>query len=530
MKKIIGFLITKKELSPQVDVFDRRLTIHSFVRGGYRVCMWGIGDIASCVVNDAYALSFPLRDNLLDRNAVIGFDGDVITVENDWLGSIPVFYNTKEKTVSTLSRLCLGDNREIHPEGLANFCEFGYSVFEQTIFADVKFMRYYSALRIADDGITVTYKDDPVLDESFMSQQSDENTVIAQLQKYITDIESCVDGDIVIPTSGGFDSRLLNYFVTDKKRIRSFTYRISADQSRSTEVVHAKKISEIYNTQWKQIELKKYHKYIDQWFALYGFSTHLHGMYHIEFYTSIMRENTFDAPTFLSGIIGDAWAEKGKIDDIADYQDLYKLGYAHGLSLDVKYVCPHNDEMLKRGYYADHAAALRDDRLRTVFAMRTKLMLLSYLLQIPEYFGMPAWTPFLNFDNVRAMLSLPDERRADRQWQRDLFAHVGLDLENMHLSSVKSNKLDYDVAKKATFEPIDVSVMEKYVQAKRLTQINRQLAFISWGERVRDQLLYMPKVGHILKLMGVKNTFLRALYDYYVVKAIEKGIALKNSQ
>jgi hypothetical protein len=524
MNKIIGFLITQEKASPRVDVFDVGLQMVVLKRGAYDIYIWGIGDVASCVINDTYALSFPLHDSVLDRNVLIRFDGDAITVENDWLGSIPVFYNEKEKTVSTLSRLCLGDNREIHPEGLANFCDFGYSVFEQTVFTDVKFMRYYSRLVITDDAITVMYKDDPVLDESFLSQPAEEGAVIAQLQQYITDIESQISGDIIVPTSGGFDSRLLNYLITDKKRICSFTYGITADQSQSTEVVHAKKISEIYHTQWKQIELTSFHDHIDQWFAIHGFSTHLHGMYHIEFYTTIMREHTFYEPSFLSGIIGDAWAEKGKIDDIADYQDIYKLGYAHGMNLDPRYVCPQNDEAIKRKFYAEHANALRDDRLRTVFSMRMKLMLLSYLLQVPEYFGMPAWTPFLNFSTVRAMLSLPDERRADRQWQRDFFARVGLDLENMNLPSVTINRLNYEVAQKTTFEPIDVRVMRAYVDENRLQKINAQLSRLSGYEKIKAQLLYTPKISEILKMMGVQNEFLRAMYDYYVVKAIEKGV------
>ena len=98
-----------------------------------------------------------------------------------------------------------------------------------------------------------------------------------------------------------------------------------------------KKISEIYNTQWEQIELRNFYEYLDQWIELYGISTHTHGMYHIEFYTKIFEKYKFKQPTFLSGIFGDIWAGSINYEDINSFQDIIKLGYTHGLSLDLKF-------------------------------------------------------------------------------------------------------------------------------------------------------------------------------------------------
>lgn len=284
MSKIIGFLITKEKKELDIDFFDVGLKTIELFHSNYYIYLWGVGDIENYKIDDKYSLSFPLYNNLLDRNVFISFENEKITIENDWLGSIPVFYNPKELIVSTLSNFCIKD-KTIHNEGLSNFCEFGYSVFEQTMFEDVKFMRYFSKLIVSDNGINIEYKSDPVLDKEFLSKQTTTEDLVSLMQEYVSDIENNIDGDIVLPTSGGYDSRILNYLVKDKKRIRSFTYGISKDQNKSTEVVHAKKISEIYNTQWEQIELKNFHEYIDKWIKVYGISTHTHGMYHIEFYT-----------------------------------------------------------------------------------------------------------------------------------------------------------------------------------------------------------------------------------------------------
>lgn len=522
MTKIIGFLITKEKNQPKIDFFDVGIKTITIQHNNYNIYLWGIGDIESYKIDDKYSLSFPIHDNLLDRNILISFEDEKIIIENDWLGSIPIFYNKKENIISTLSNLCLKD-KTIHNEGLSNFCEFGYSVFEQTMFKDVKFMRYYSRL-ILSENIEIEYKKDPVLEKSFLESSSSEDEAINLMQKYISDIESKIDGDIVLPTSGGYDSRILNYFIKDKRRIRSFTYGISKDQSQSDEVIHAKKISEIYDTKWEQIELKEFHKYMDEWNDVYGFSTHLHGMYHIEFYTKIIQKYKFDNPTFLSGIFGDIWAGSVNYEDINSYQNIINLGYTHGMNLDLKFLQLNSDNTIKKQVFLENKKYLQNDKIKAVFTIRMKLMLISYLSQIPEYFGMPVWTPFLNFDIVKTTLNISDDRRKNRIWQKEFFEKVGLNLEDMNLKSVKNNKLDYEIGLNANLEKIDIKLMKNYIDEKRLIEINKILSGISTLERIKNQLLYVRKVGGVLRLLGFKNKFLNALHEYYVIKAIERGV------
>ena len=137
---------------------------------------------------------------------------------------------------------------------------------------------------------------------------------------------------------------------------------------------------------------------------------------------------------------------------------------------------------------------------------------------------MPVWTPFLNFEIVKTTLNLSDEKRKNRVWQKDFFRNVSLNLEDMNLKSVKSNKLDYEIAKNATLESIDVGLMKKYVDENRLVDINNILSELSTYEAIQNQLLYVPKIGGILRRLGLKNEYLNALHEYYVIKAIEKGL------
>lgn len=527
MNKIIGFLITKEKIKPHIDFFNIGLQLITLSYESYYIHLWGIGEIENCKINNKYSLSFPLHDSLFDRNVLIYFEDGNIIIENDWLGSVPVFYNEKEQIVSTISNFCI-KNKTVDNEGLAGFCEFGYSVFEHTIFKDIKFMRYYSKLIVSDNIIKVEYKDDPVFEREFLSKVSTTEEVLSKTFEYINNIENCISGEIIIPTSGGYDSRLLNYLIKDKSRIRSFTYGISANQSESFEVVYAKKLSEILGTKWEMIELDGFYKYIDKWFEVYGISTHLHGMYHIEFYSKILERKELIKPTLLSGIFGDVWSGNVNYPDITNPKDLVIAGYTHGLNLNLKYLKVDFSDELKNNFFINNREFLNSDKLKPLVTVRLKIILISYLTKIPEYFGIPTWTPFLNLEIVKAILNLPEKERINRMWQKNLYRKLGINLEEMNLKVRRDNQLDYVVAKeyikKHKFEPLDLELLETFFDEKRIREINNSLDNITLFTEAINKFMYIRKIGGLLRRIGVQNKFLRSLYDYCVLKAIEKGL------
>jgi hypothetical protein len=64
--------------------------------------------------------------------------------------------------------------------------------------------------------------------------------------------------------------------------------------------------------------------------------------------------------------------------------------------------------------------------MRVVEAMRFKMMLLRYLIRVPEHFGLIAESPFLNPEIAQAMLSIRDSEWRDRKWQKSFFDRNGL--------------------------------------------------------------------------------------------------------
>jgi len=534
MTKIIGFTISEKEINHEdIDVFNRDLNQIQFFANNLYVYLWGVGDIKSCKINNKYTLSFPLNDDLLDRNIIIDISNETITIENDWLGSIPVFYNKEEKIISTLS-LKTFTNTQIHNEGLHNFFEFGYNVFEQTPFKNVKFMRYFSKLFFSKKGIRIEYKEDPALQKEIWDEVSDEKKVFEKIKNYINNVEEKTKDEIILPTSGGYDSRLLNLCVNDKTRINSFTYGLSTKQDESYEVVHAKKISEILKTKHKQIKLDNYYKYIPEWFKIFGFSTHLHGMYHIEFYEKILSEFTFsENTTFLSGIFGDVWAGLVTTQNITSYTNLNKLAYSHGLHGNISKIIQNSNFGIKKDFWEQNKTILDNSKIRICFLIRIKIILISYLATIPEYFGFPVWTPFLNFNIAKDMLNLPQERRNNREWQADIFKGNNLDLENMNLKKDFSNTLDFDIFMNFNFEPINKTILSKYIDEKYIEDINKNMSkkYHFRMYKFYNKLFKIRYVAGGLYRLGFrqkkyKNILLPA--EYNIIKAIELALNYTN--
>jgi hypothetical protein len=446
--------------------------------------------------------------------------------ETDWLASTPVFYDLARRAASTsiqevTPKRCA---HVFHPEGLYNFFDFGYSVLGQTPLANVQFLRHSSRLWRSDDGaIEVETLPDPF--ERYDSYRLSEPDVIELIRERVQAWESTLpaDHEIVLPLSGGFDSRLLLWCLRDPSRVRAYTYGLSEDQGSSTEVVHAQALAERFGLRWEQVPLGDFHRYFDDWDAIFGISTHAHGMYHFEFYNKI-RRTLKGKHAFLSGIIGDAWAGSIKQLEVERPDQLISLGYTHGLRADPIHLHLPGQHDLRDTFWSEHRERLADDRFKIVTSMRFKLMLLSYLLRVPRLFGFESWSPYLDIDIAMAMLNLPPERRANRQWQRDFFAKEGLDLESQGLVSTGQNNLNFQALRRVPLRRLDRNLLERIIDPTYVDWINRN-ALISRTGDLRRRLAGVHKVGGALRRVGLAPPpTLEAYCAYLCLRPIENGL------
>ncbi len=439
--------------------------------------------------------------------------------QTDWLASRPVFYNEKTCQVShNINDVIDYGNLEFDPDGFNDFLDFGYSVLEQTPVKHVKFLRHSSKLTVTDDGQLIIERfPDPV--DTWLDRRLSEDDVFELIRARIHNWEMQQEGEIIIPTSGGYDSRLLSTMIHDRSRIRAFTYGISEDQIASSEVVFARELSRKLHTKWEQIFLGHYHEYFDYWDRLYGVSTHAHGMYHVEFYRQIRQKVSGNA-LLLSGIIGDAWSGNFVAKVIKNPDDLTTLGYRHGLHSDsVMSHLPSQGEA-RENYFNKQSDRLCDPRLYIIESMRFKIILLSYLLTIPLAFGFRPWSPFLDIEVATAMLNLPPERRQNRLWQKEFFARHGLDFEAQQLTCSYQNNLDYQAMRNIPPSPLPVCLLSSLVRSDYIEWINHHVSHQGdfWDTLYR--LLQVPKVGGVLRCLRVRDERLQAYYAYLTLKPI----------
>lgn len=472
--KIIGFTISEKEIDHgDVDVFKSRLSTLSIKRGRYNIYLWGIGNLKKCFINsNVISLSFPLVSSLSDRNALITFKSKKIYVENDWLGSIPIFYNKKDRIISTLYNKVQRKPIEISNDGLHGYLDFGYSVFETSPVKNVKILRYFSKI-IVDDQFSILKKKDIFLDKLMLHgiHESVKN-VINTTKKYLHNCEGRVVGNIIIPTSGGYDSRFLNSLISNKSRVRSFTYGLSfRSSSRNVEVVKAKYITKKLSIWWKEIRLGHFLKYYQDWHKIFGLSTHLHGMYHIEFYKKIKKMLYGNQLSVLSGIFGDVWGGNVVLEKINNYKGIWKLGYTHNLRIDPSFLLIPNSPKLYKIFFTNYKKYFSNEAAHTLILIRIKIILISYLMSIPDYLGLPSWTPFLSYNVVSKILFINPKERKNRLWQDNYFKKIDLYPESQKISFLNVNTLDFDAIQEENMPNINILKLSKYLSISYLLRV-----------------------------------------------------------
>lgn len=449
--------------------------------------------------------------------------------ETDWLPSRPVFYNEKTGAAShRINEVIDYGNLEFDPEGFNNYIDFGYSVFGQTPVRHVRFLPHSSRLwRNPAGRLRIERLPDPM--ETMVGRSVSEDAVIEQIRAEVRRWETSVDGPLIIPTSAGYDSRLLSWCVADKARVRAFSYGLAADQDTSHEVVYARRLSALLGTRWERIPLGSFHRHLEEWIGLFGPSTHAHGMYHFELYHGI-RSRVPNAAALLSGVGGDWWSSNVGEKEIKSPDDLVKLGYTHGMHADRSCSLMHDDGALRQAFFDEHREKLRNWPWQNLLTGRIKQMLITYLCRVPESLGFSPFAPYLDPGVAAAMLSLSPERRRGRTWQREFFARQGLDLQALNLPASYENTLHTLALRRDPLPPLDERLLREVVKPDYVRHVNRRVAAASkpdsWVRRHYARLHRIHGCWRVYQAINARfdrmdRDGFDAYYAYLTLKPIE---------
>ena len=450
---------------------------------------------------------------------------DELLYESDWLASRPFFYNLRTGRAShNINQVIDLADLEFDPEGFNDYLDFGFSVFERTPLRDVRMLRYSSRLLSGPDGLRVEYLDDPAW--AWLERESTVDEVL-ELASAKINAAAAGDGEIVVPTSGGFDSRLINVLLTDRRRIRAFSYGTSDDPARSAEVVKAAELVRRLGIRWELVPLGAFHRYFDEWDALFGVSTHAHGMYQIEFYRRIL-ERVPAGSTVLSGLCGEWFA--GDDPDVQGDRDAPWTRRPLRCFASAACVRTPGRASSEASPSVAAAAVMEQPRIRTEMlprvytVVRLRLTLLSYLLSVPASLGLRAKGPYLDIDLAMRMLTLPAEQRKERRWQREFFARQGVDLEARAFSFDERNTLNLQGMRRVPLQPLDVALLREVVRPEYVRWINRDVGPLGLYSEATWRLGHSARVSRgvgALEENGHRQRRLHAYNAYLTLKPIE---------
>lgn len=454
----------------------------------------------------------------------------------DWLASIPVFYNEKTLKIShNINDVVDWCDIEFHSEGLNNYLDFGYSVFQQTPLKNIKFLRHSSEIWVENNKLKIVENPDPVIKwfEENPGYKNEEE-VLELIKKKVRTWEKRIKDNIIIPVSGGYDSRLLAYCIKDKSKLKAFTYGVSNKQEESFQVFVARNFCEKFGINWCQIKLGDFHKYLNDWDGLFGVSTHAHGMYHFEFYEKI-RNTLAKGNNLISGIGGDWWSGSFSKVKINSPEDLFYLGYTHNLNAKSKYSKLERCNDLKNEYFNLNRGKLEDWKYQSIAMARLKIILISYLFRVPSFLKFEPFYPYLDMDIALSMLSIKPDRREKRIWQKELFKKEKMDFQSSLRKMSKVNTLNHQAMKKNKFKALNVEMLSEIIQEEYIRKINTVLLQTPFLYKIIPQIkasrinpYFIRKVLEVFSKLGLNDKFLEFYYAYLTLKPIENVLYEKN--
>ncbi len=464
------------------------------------------------------------ENDLNARGLIVEIYNEKIIIKNDWLGSIPLFFNRKNLTISTDFNFCV-DERKIDELGLGFYLKYGYSVFGRTPIQNVEFLEYCSEISIIENKIFINRLDDPVLGELNRENSNVKETInliYQRLEEFTENKEK-----IIIPLSGGYDSRLLTLLMQKSigsNKILNISYGYSSKQFTSFEVEIAREVSSRLKTNFKWLELGNENLQISDWLSLKGSSTHLHGMYQIDFYKKIKNEVN-DKTINLSGIYGDLWAGKILSDYPVSTKKYEELFLSHGLTYSKNIGLNNIDGLhILTERYEKEKQLLTSNFYRAVSIARNKMILLSYLIDVPQNLGIETYSPFLDLDVVSSMLRTPLDQWVNRKWQDRIFDENNLLVKMPITIESRSNMLFINSYKSHNFPAIEPSYFKGQIK-DRVIELNyffkkmSNYKYYSQYIVTRFKLKKIPLIGKF-----IKEPIRDAIYDYYHLAPLEQSL------
>lgn len=361
-----------------------------------------------------------------------------IVAANDWINTNPVFYHEKTGRYSTrLLDVVDFPTFEWDWTGLHIYLKFGYCALGRT---PVKHVRYLQALqqlvKDKEGKLKAIHEDEMVLD-GLEAPATTPEEVLHMLQQAVTTYLADTS-DVTIPLTAGFDSRLLASMVPAGVSARTFTFGTTITPEQDREVVYARWVAERLGQHWQYVPIEGYWTDYAAAFPIFTLECNASYLHYYRFQRQVHAAG--GGGKSLSGLVGDAFAGKFDVAKPKSPEEIHLLALTHGIHGHAHLLLQPATEYKQEvaAYLEHHRHLLEHPQGRIVALLRNKMMLLRFLLRIPDYMGSTCLAPYVLPDIALAMLRLPPDTRTNRLWQRQYFEQKGL-MPNLQVAHQKTN-------------------------------------------------------------------------------------------
>jgi len=296
LAKDFGYFIYYKKIN-NIKIFiiyDEKLTIFD----NEDIIKWPIGNIGDLPLN-------------YDRFLEIEVKNDKITIRNDYAGSIPVFYSLRRYlSLSNIEPCVVFDSNtsanDFSFENIYGFLKYSHFIWDETAYKHIYNMLPDSLYEFDVEKLSVNSKYLKTVRASSENVSLSDREVankLYELNKYLVNRSLNWFEQIILPLSSGYDSRMIFSALTEnvetKERLYCFTYGCEG----SVEVEAARRLTALFNVNWKQVELPLQFlrkDYLLKIYNVFGSSLHMHGMYQHEFFNEIAKTNVLKGNSCLT--------------------------------------------------------------------------------------------------------------------------------------------------------------------------------------------------------------------------------------
>lgn len=235
-----------------------------------------------------------------DRFVRFSIDPEGVSVENDYAGSIPVFYSNRAGFVASNIEPCVylatdSTLDDLSPENLYGFLRYSHFIWDETAWKHIHQMLPDSRYQFTANGtlrsttylrtVRATQSRTELSDELIADELYDLNRSLV--------VRALGDADeIILPLSSGYDSRLIYSVLANDPNLSARTRCFTYGPAGSIEVESGRRLCELKDVDWHHVNLPcgfLTREYLQNISNIFGASLHMHGMYQLEFFEQLRR-------------------------------------------------------------------------------------------------------------------------------------------------------------------------------------------------------------------------------------------------